>query len=109
MQNVSVTVGLVLQLLGEGRFTHMVHEFQQVLPALAPEAGLHMAQKGDVLLSGVRLREQILESLTQRQQDQPVIHRFIPEGHIRSSQSNQSQQNIHSGAISQALKMHCHS
>lgn len=57
----------------------MVHEFEQVLPALFPEACLHMTQKRQVLLSGVGLREQVLEGLSQWQQDLPMIHWLIPD------------------------------
>ena len=56
----------------------MVHEFEQVLPAFAPEAGLNVTQEGQVLLAGVRLGEQVLEGLTQGQQDQLVVHGFVP-------------------------------
>lgn len=77
----SVTIGFVLQLLGESRLAHVVHELEQVLPAFAPEAGLHVTQEGDVLLARVRLREQILKRLTQGQQDELMIHGFVPTRH----------------------------
>ena len=72
------TIVLLLQLrLAEGRLADVVHELEQVRPALAPEAGLHVAQEGQVLLAGVRLGEHVLEGLTQGQQDQLVVHWFI--------------------------------
>lgn len=58
-----VTIGLVLQLLGEGRLAHVVHELEQILPAFATKASLDVTQEGDVLLARVRLREQILKRL----------------------------------------------
>lgn len=45
----------------------MVHEFEQILPSFAPEAGLNVTQEGQVLLPGVGLREQVLEGLPQRE------------------------------------------
>lgn len=71
------TVGLLLQLRGQGRLAHVVHEFEQVLPALPPEAGLHVAQEGQVLLPRVRLREEVLEGLAQREQDLLVVHWLV--------------------------------
>lgn len=70
------TVGL-LQLRGERCGAHVVHEFEQVLPALLPEAGLHVAQEGQVLLPRVRLREEVLEGLAQREQDLLVVHWLV--------------------------------
>lgn len=79
-----VTIGFLLQLLGESRLAHVVHEFEQVLPTFTPETGLHVTQEGDVLLTRVCLREQILKRLTQRQQDMLMIHRFVPETHTHT-------------------------
>lgn len=76
-----VTIGLVLQLLGESRLADVVHELEEVLPAFASEAGLHVTQEGEVLLARVRLREQILERLAQGQQDELMVHRFVPNTH----------------------------
>lgn len=54
-----------------------IHEFEQVLPALAPEAGLHVTQEGQVLLPRVRLGEQVLEGLPQREQNLLVVHWLV--------------------------------
>lgn len=62
-----ITIRFLLQLLGESGLAHVVHEFEQVLPAFAPEAGLNVTQEGQVLLSGVGLREQVLKGLPQRE------------------------------------------
>lgn len=56
----------------------MVHEFEQVLPALSPEAGLHMAQEGQVLLPRVCLREKVLKGLPQGEQDLLVVNWLVP-------------------------------
>lgn len=84
-ERTTVTIRLVLQLLGEGRLAHVVHELEQVLPAFPSEAGLHVTQEGYVLLAGVRLREQILKRLAQGQQDELMIHGFVPARHTSSS------------------------
>lgn len=56
----------------------MVHELEQVLPAFPSEACLHVAQESQVLLARVRLREEVLEGLSQWQQDLLVVHRLVP-------------------------------
>lgn len=56
----------------------MVHEFEQILPALPPEAGLYMAQEGQILLPRVRLREQVLKGLPEREQDLLVVYWLVP-------------------------------
>lgn len=56
----------------------MVHELEEIMPALLPEAGLNMTQEGQVLLSGVGLREQVLKDLPQREQDLFVVYWFVP-------------------------------
>lgn len=71
------TVGFLLQLLGERRLADVVHEFEQILPAFPPEAGLHVTQEGQVLLPGVGLGEELFEGLAQREQDLLMVHRFV--------------------------------
>ena len=56
----------------------MVHEFEQILPALLPEASLNMTQEGQVLLPRVGLGEQVLKGLSQREQDLLVVYRLVP-------------------------------
>lgn len=56
----------------------MVHEFEQILPALAPEAGLHVTQEGQILLPRVCLGEQVLEGLPQWEQDLLVVNWLVP-------------------------------
>lgn len=56
----------------------MVHELEQILPALPPEAGLHVTQEGQVLLPRVRLGEEVLEGLAQGEQDLLVVYWLVP-------------------------------
>ena len=72
------TIGFLLQLLGESRLADVVHEFEQILPAFPPEAGLNVTQEGQVLLPRVGLGEQVLEGLPQREQDLLVVHWLVP-------------------------------
>ena len=72
------TIWFLLQLLSESRLADMVHEFEQILPALPPEAGLHMTQESQVLLPRVCLGEQILKGLPEREQDLLVINWLVP-------------------------------
>lgn len=44
------TIRFLLQFLGESRLADVIHQFEQILPAFAPEAGLDVTQKGQVLL-----------------------------------------------------------
>lgn len=55
----------------------MVHEFEQILPAFPPEAGLHVTQESQVLLPRVGLGEQVLEGLAQREQDLLVVYWLV--------------------------------
>lgn len=66
-----------MQLLSESRLADVVHEFKQILPTLASEAGLHVTEEGQVLLSRVGLGEQVLEGLTQREQDLLYVHWLV--------------------------------
>lgn len=71
------TICFLLQLLGERRLADVIHEFEQVVPALAPEAGLHMAEKGKVLLPRVCLGEKLLKGLQQWKQDLLLVNWFV--------------------------------
>lgn len=44
------TICFLLQLLVECRLADVIHEFEQIVPTLTPEAGLHMAEEGQILL-----------------------------------------------------------
>ncbi|TNN85357.1 hypothetical protein EYF80_004379 [Liparis tanakae] len=64
------------ELLGERRLADVIHEFEQVLPALAPEAGLHVTQEdfscwlssGRMLVSG----SECLSPMSRRRSDTTV-------------------------------------
>lgn len=66
-----------MQLFGDGSLADVVHEFEQVLPPLLPEAGLHVTQERQVLLPGVGLGEQVLEGFAQGQQDLFVVYWLV--------------------------------
>lgn len=55
----------------------MIHEFEQIVPTLPSEAGLHVAQEGEVLLPRVRLGEKLLEGLQQWKQDLLLVNRLV--------------------------------
>lgn len=72
------TVGLLLQLFSQSRLADMVHEFEQILPTLSPEAGLHMPQESQVLLPWVGLREKVFKGLPQREQYLLMVNWLVP-------------------------------
>lgn len=78
VRTIQNTVGLLPQSCRQSGLADVLHELEQVLPALPSEAGLHVTQEGQVLLPGVGLREQVLKSLAQRQQELPVVHWLVP-------------------------------
>lgn len=71
------TICFLLQLLGEGRLADVIHEFEQIVPTLPSEAGLHVAKEGEVLLPWVRLGEKLLEGLQQWKQDLLLVNRLV--------------------------------
>lgn len=55
----------------------MIHEFEQIVPAPTPKAGLHVAEEGQVLLARVRLREKLLKGLQQWKQYLLLVNWFV--------------------------------